>query len=459
MLVRKENPAKRKPGEKVQRGTGAGEYKVKGHRATAKQRAVIDGVLEQAQDDNASRRVMIAAVMCVTQESGAGELANVMTGNDDVGIYQQGRNWISVEGSKDPKKSTHAFLITGPTSWKKVHGSVKKAPGNLSQAIHAVQGNRDPNAYAAWEDEATDTVEAWLESGGSEGGGSYPKRYTFTRGEKGGSREDSWAASERLVGEVGAYRWAAANVFYAVSGDELRQGRPALMIMGDEGWLRRGPAWTWSSNRAITEVTLEALADRWDILPGAIVTLHRRFGAMQGKWMVWNVAGSSLVSPEVTIVLRRPTRLKSEPPHETASRGGDDGGGGDASKLEDICKEISENRSSYDYGGSHGTPLKSIKSSDHMDCSSAVSLALYRAGFMGDRKMPITSGQFASSWGKPGKGDEFTVYANGGHVFLEGPDGEWRFDTGYHPPPSGPAYTKTKRSDHGRFTAKRWPGH
>src|SRR3954470_4091447 len=105
-LARTHAPAKRTSGKST-RGTGSGEYKVKGHRANAEQRRTIDGVLGQARDDKASRRVMIAAIMCITQESEAGRLATTMTGNDDVGIYQQGRNWISVEGSKDPEKAPH----------------------------------------------------------------------------------------------------------------------------------------------------------------------------------------------------------------------------------------------------------------------------------------------------------------------------------------------------------------
>src|SRR6188768_3752959 len=85
----------------TRRGAGSAEYKVKGRRATAKQRRVLEGVLAQAGEDGASRRVMVAAVMTVTQESNAGEDVS-QTGNDDTGIYQQGRNWISVAGSKDP---------------------------------------------------------------------------------------------------------------------------------------------------------------------------------------------------------------------------------------------------------------------------------------------------------------------------------------------------------------------
>lgn len=461
-LTRPQAPATRKGGSDAKsgeagrpRGTGSSEFKVMGKRATAKQRETIDGVLSQCQEDNASKRVMIAAIMAITQESGAGANQK-QTGDDDVGIFQQGRNWISAEGAKDPEKSTHAFLITGPTSWKKVHGGVKKAPGNLSQAIHQVQGNRDPNVYAQWEDEATRTVQTWLDDGGGSGG-TYTKRYEFTRGERGGSRENSWDAMARLVGEVGAYRWAVQNTLFAASGDELRAGAPSLTVQGDEGWIVTDPAWSWANNRAIAEITIVVLSDRWDVMPGGVVVLSRRYGAMSGRWLVWNVAGDRLDSPEVTIVLRRPTRLKTEPPSETAETSS-----GSSGDLHDVAKEISDNRSTYKYGGGHGPKLSKLKSSDHMDCSSSVSLALHRADMFSD-SVAWVSGKFASSYGKPGKGKEFTVWANDGHVWIEGYDSDgkfaWRFDTSQHGGTSGPALTTKPRSDQGRFTARHWSGH
>jgi hypothetical protein len=455
-LTRTQAPAKRKPRGEAKRGTGSGEYKVKGKRATAKQREVIDGGLEQAREDKASRRVMIAVVMAMTQESRCGEDMQT-TGDDDTGILQQGKNWVDADDARRPASAVHAFLITGPTSWKKVHKSVKKAPGNLSEAIHRVQANRDPQAYAPWEDEAERTVDAWLDDGGASGG-EYTKQYVFTRGEKGGAPENSWDATARLVGEVGAHRWAAGNVLYAASGDELRQQAPSLTIRGDEGWLIKPPSWSWASNRAISEVTLAVLADRWDIMPGGCVVLPRPFGAMQGKWLVWNVSGTSLVSPETTVVLRRPTRLKSEPPSQRASRGGDDEGSGDGGDLKSICKRISDNRHTYLYGGSHGPPLSKLKDSSPFDCSSSCSYALYKAGLFGGRKVAIVSGEFARSYGKPGEGDEFTIMANGEHVWIEFEDGS-RFDTSQHTGKSGPMYTTVKRNDQARFTKRCHPSH
>lgn len=462
-LQRVEAPAKRKPSSSSKSGDAArssglgtsGGITVKGRRATSRQRHVIDGCLTQAKEDGASRRVMVAVVMAITDESGAGEDMST-TGSDDTGIFQQGRNWISAAGARDPGKATHAFLVTGPTSWKKVHGGLKKAPGNLSLAIHQVQGNADPNAYAPFKKEAINTVDTWLGQDGNFTTGPRRKRYEFTRGERHGQKENSWDAAGRLVEEVGAYRWAAGNVLYVVSGDELRAGAPALTINGDESWLVSPPSWSWASGRDVAEVTLQVLTEHWNVMPGACVALAPGYGPLAGRFMVWNVAGDRLDSPTVTVVLRRPTRLRPEPAPETA----DAGGGGSASSLKAVCKNISEYRSPYVYGGSHGPKLSKMKSSDPMDCSSSVSLALHRAHmFKGD--VAIVSGGFAKSYGKAGKGQDFTVWANDGHVWIEGyKDGkfDWRFDTSHHGGKSGPAFETQARSDQARFTPRHWPG-
>jgi hypothetical protein len=180
---------------------------------------------------------------------------------------------------------------------------------------------------------------------------------------------------------------------------------------------------------------------------------------MAGKWLVWNDSGDDLASPVVNVVLRRPTRLLPEPAAEIGQRDTSAGSGA----LYAECKKISDNRSSYVYGGGHGTPLKSLKSSSHMDCSSSVSLALYRAGLFQDHKVAIVSGEFASSWGTAGKGKEFTVFANGEHVWIEGYDDvgsfAWRFDTSQHSGKSGPMLTTVKRTDQRRFHARHLKGH
>jgi cell wall-associated NlpC family hydrolase len=67
-------------------------------------------------------------------------------------------------------------------------------------------------------------------------------------------------------------------------------------------------------------------------------------------------------------------------------------------------------RTPYKWGGGHG----SFQDNGY-DCSGSVSYALYAAGLIGGS---ATSGQL-TQWGKPGKGRWITVYANGGHTFME----------------------------------------
>ena len=67
-------------------------------------------------------------------------------------------------------------------------------------------------------------------------------------------------------------------------------------------------------------------------------------------------------------------------------------------------------RTPYIWGGGHG----SFKDKG-FDCSGSVSYALYAAGLISGS---ATSGQL-ESWGRPGKGRWITVFANGGHTFME----------------------------------------
>jgi hypothetical protein len=427
---------------------------VKGARATAAQRRIIDQCLAKAHDLGASRRVMIAVVMTITVESVAGKAMKV-TGDDDQGIYQQGTNWVTAAQSRQAAPSTEAFLVSGPTSWKKVHGSVKTAPANLSLAIHAVQGNKDPNAYAAYQAEATDTVDTWLghDGFGTSGGTSYTKRYEFTRGEKGGARETSWDTMGRLAEEVGTHRWAAGNVLSYASEDELRSGAASLEIAGDEAWLLGAPAWDWASGRAVTEITINVLMDRWSVMPGGVVMMSAP-GPTQGRWLVSKVSGSRLDSPEGEVVLKRPTRARPEPAAETGTTSTESGGS--ASGLLTACKQISSQNRPYVYGGGHGA-LSAIKAKDGLDCSSSCSLALKRAN-MFDGANAITSGAFVS-WGKAGKGKDFTVWYSDQHVWIEFKSAGTikRFDTSPHGNgPNGPHTRTTARTDQARFKPRHW---
>jgi hypothetical protein len=71
----------------------------------------------------------------------------------------------------------------------------------------------------------------------------------------------------------------------------------------------------------------------------------------------------------------------------------------------------------------------------------------------------IVSGAF-NKWGDPGEGKYFTVWYNGGHVWIQFKHlGQfWRFDTSaYGDGGSGPRVRKTSRPTAG-FQSRHWPG-
>lgn len=440
---------------------------VKGQPATAAQRATIDQCLQEARELGASNRVMVAVVMAITQESEAGNPALTRRGDaagpDSRGPFQQRTAWGPLETRMDPAGSTRLFLTAnkghGVQGWKIVHGGLKNAPGDLSRAINKVQISQYPDAYARHQAEAERTVAAWTGTEGADFGTD--ARYDFTRGERGGARESSWEASGRLAEEVGWRRWAAGNVLYFASDQELRQAAPSLTIRGDEPWLLSRPAWDWGTGRAVAEVTLRVLADRWGVMPGGVVVLSTG-GPIDGRWIVATVGGSRLDSREVTITLRRPTMRRPEPAAEQATADGDGAEvTGDGSGLLAAAKEISDEGRGYLYGGGHGPQLDSISDDAPLDCSSSTALALKRAGFF-PGSVAIVSGAFATSWGQPGKGRNFTVWANATHVWIEfhgAPGGFVRFDTSPHGDSSGrgPRLRTTARNDQSSFTARHWP--
>jgi cell wall-associated NlpC family hydrolase len=93
-------------------------------------------------------------------------------------------------------------------------------------------------------------------------------------------------------------------------------------------------------------------------------------------------------------------------------------------------------RTPYIWGGGHG------KWKDKgYDCSGSVSFVLASAGLLNSS---LTSGQLAQ-WGEAGPGKWVTIYANGGHVFLE--VAGIRFDT------SAQHVTGSRWANEGRTTA------
>lgn len=130
-------------------------------------------------------------------------------------------------------------------------------------------------------------------------------------------------------------------------------------------------------------------------------------------------------------------------------------------RLMAAMKALHNNSRGYVYGGGHGSPLSSLDPSDGYDCSSSTSKVLFDAG-MFPGQYALTSGRLANEYGKPGKGQFFTVYAHSGHAWIRLHKSiYWRFDTSPYgdtqSPKSGPRLRFLPRLTWG-FTARHWPG-
>ena len=103
------------------------------------------------------------------------------------------------------------------------------------------------------------------------------------------------------------------------------------------------------------------------------------------------------------------------------------------------AERVLEETLTYSFGAGHDVPLAACAPSRGLDCSSFVSLALRRAGLLASEQA-LSSCEIAVDWGVAGEGDHMTVWAGGGHAWLEfrlageraerlqvGPDAtEWR---------------------------------
>jgi len=122
------------------------------------------------------------------------------------------------------------------------------------------------------------------------------------------------------------------------------------------------------------------------------------------------------------------------------------------------AKELAGEGREYRFGGGHGRHLAAVPPSSPLDCSSAASLVLARAGMLElDRAQVSTE---LAEWGVEGEGRYATLWADEGHVWLEFTlDGSReRFD----PTPSRLAprsgWLSTRSGPKAAMTARHWPG-
>lgn len=376
MAVRRQRASR--TGEVVRGGLGGAAVTVKGKAATPGQRAVIEACLQVGVELGCSRRVLIAIVMCITQESSATAINHGdAAGPDSRGPFQQRDPWGPLAQRMDPAGATRLFLTSnrghGLNGWRAVHGSLKNAPSPLSHAINRVQISAYPDAYGRWESEATRTVDAFLAGADLDGGQGAAvgaaARSDFSRGQRGGEVESSWDAAGRLAEEVGWRRWAAGNVLGFVSDDELLRQAPGLVMTGAEPWITSRPHGEWGANRPAAEIEFSCLVEDWFLPPNALVEWAGP-GGFDGRWLVSSVTGRGITAPDCDVVLRRPVLKQPEAAKERSEKRAQEG----TQRFGDLPVTIMRSRlgvkpvgAPYPPPGPHGAFRNAFKDTDAAD--------------------------------------------------------------------------------------------
>lgn len=447
---------------------------VKGAKAKPDQLRNLEIALDEADRQRAPELAVVAMLCAGTAESGFKSIPNA-GGSNYTGVFQGSKDIFK---ASDTEKEAHWFLKGGKGF---NHGggiylarqNPSMSPGEIATLVES--GGQPASFYGRWEAEARRTLAAYRPGISSEGSTTvtYEKAFTFSRGEE----EDSWDATQRLAEEV---NWRAfirqhpdgrGRAVWYVSDEFLAAQAPAFVARenrtGQDGTvLAIRPTIDLGARNLVADLSITAHAGRWTALPG-MRTMVEGKGPADGGWLVQDVERPLWVN-EIQVTGTKPLGKKPEPAPETeqVTFGTEKfgvvapGALGKAQRFYDACAGISRAGGPYKWAGGHGA-LASTNPKAGLDCSGAVSLALFRAGLFEGRTTGISSGLFAG-WGEPGTGRYFTVWYHSGHVFVElsipGRPGK-RFDTSPQGAESelGPRIRSHHRS-HAGFSPRHFKG-
>lgn len=439
------------------RAISADDLTVQGKKATPDQLRNMEVVMGVATARDASKKATLALLEACIVES---LFLNLRHGDrDSEGILQVRIGIHGAAVARSVSKSCTEFLTTGFTGrGGAIDLAAAHADWDAGQVAQAVQGSAHPGRYSKWRKEGLAIIDAYggLDAIGGEDGGSSRAGTLIQRGTAEDPNEDSWAALGR-IGQAKGYRAFAyrGRVYYAREQDLVKSRARAIITEGDPGVDYID--WEVSPRKRVNTATVECRASLWAVPPGAAVIVKDE-GVADGRWLVASFRRTR-DSQKATVELRRGTELlRPEATLEAGGASGSGGVGGAGGSVYDAAQTISDQNRAYLYGGGHGVALRTLTGREPLDCSSSTCLALLMAGvYKGPNA--IVSGQLASTFGTPGRGEYFTVMANGGHCFIvfHGEHEGWRFDTSSRTSDSnresGPRLRKGKR-DTGGFTAR-----
>jgi hypothetical protein len=306
---------------------------VKSHQADRNQLDVLDRVLSVGTGLKARRKVLVAAVMVVTQETTAGK--DLGTDPNAIGVFQQNPHdgWPAT-GIVEPDAT--AFFQAAITDDHK-HPNLQD--WELGQDV---QASANGHLYAQWKTEAERTVDAWGATSDTSLGLSLPpstdKSFQFTRGtlsivngQKVFTREDNWSCLQRLAAEVNWRCFAVSGTVYFMPDLDLLASQPLMRLSeesegidsidgsGDEG--RRSVRKGHRVQQLNQQAKITCRIGRWAAPPGSCVELVDS-GPLDGRWLVASVT-RDLFTPDGVVTLKRPqTALPEARAPEYLSPGG-----------------------------------------------------------------------------------------------------------------------------------------
>lgn len=293
--------------------SGPSGVTVKGQPANPQQRKNIQDVLDAGNAKHVPPKLLIVAVMVITQESSATNLLPSTTG---VGLFQQNPLYWPATG--DPTTDANAFFDRAASE------NLNHPDLSYNDLAQAVQRSAFPNAYGQWQTEAQATVTAYTGElpGLDDTTGTNPSSFvpggpvftagrgSFTRGSRSLAgnqnlivRENNWAMLQRLANEVG---WAC----YCVSGTVYIEDQRHLFRKGVAFQFRYGDdgiadiSFNINTGLSKAQATVECRIGRWQAPPGHVVAIEDH-GSASGRWLVTTVE-RDLFTTDATITLGKP---------------------------------------------------------------------------------------------------------------------------------------------------------
>jgi hypothetical protein len=280
---------------------------IQDHQYDSNQMKNLERVLDVGTKMHARRKLLVASMCCVIQESQGKTSA---TNGVHVGLFQQDpRYWPA---TRDPETDARAFF-------KHLIYEDKIFPNReIGLLIDVVQGSGLPQLYSQWRDQAEDIVDHY---NGSEGSQSrdYKKAYEF----KVNKHENYWGTIIRLAGEVA---WRAFTIkdrlIYMAEEDLFRSKSLMTLTEGKNGvdWIDYDD----DDRKEIKTCTVTCRMRMWDAPLATVVTVDNNCSA-DGKYLVTNLRRSYFTT-NGEITLTKPQHSKPEPAPEIGTMSPGKGG-------------------------------------------------------------------------------------------------------------------------------------